>query len=179
MYRASVTIEAPVEAVWAYVGDSGRAGEWSVYFHHIAPLAASPAPDGAVGALRRCFRRADETGARWDEEVVALDPLRFRAIRTFALRGFRRRVQWLAPGAAFRVEQHYEPLGPEQTRLTFATVLRRPAVPPLTWVFARFAPEVLSVFRVNLANIKAAVEARRRGDPYRRPHPYEPTHPWD
>lgn len=178
-YRHAVTIHAPVEAVWAYVGDSRHAAAWSVYFDHIAPLAGSPVPDGAVGALRRCFRRADETGPYWDEEVTALDPLRYREIRTYGLRRFRRSIQALSAGVEFRVEQHYAPAGPDATRLAFATALRRPRLRPAAWAFARFAPEVVRVFRLNLENIRAAVEARHAGTPYRRLHPYEPVHPWD
>ena len=179
LYRCTVAIEAPVEAVWAYVGDSRRAAEWSVYFDHIAPLDESPAPDGAVGSLRRCYRRADRRGARWDEEVVAREPLRYRQIRTYALRGFRPVAQGLSTGAEFRVEQHYEADGPDRTRLTFATALSRPALPAAAWVFGRFASEVVRVFALNLENIKAAVEAQERGVPYRRPHAYEPAHVWD
>lgn len=174
-----VEIDAPLGAVWAYAGDSRRATEWSVYFDHIRPLPESPVPDGHVGALRRCFRRADETGVTWDEEVVARLPERYREIRTYALRGFRPLVQAVVAGTQYRVAQHYEALGPERTRLTFSTALRRPDVAPARWAFGAVAGEVVRVFRINLENIGAAVEAAHRGEPYARPHPYEPDHRWD
>jgi len=179
-YAHAVEIAAPVEAVWAYVGDSGRADEWSVYFDHISPLPESPVPDGRVGALRRCFRRADETGVWWDEEVVALRPQTHREIRTYALRGFRWPLQVLAGRVTYRVGQDYEALGPERTRLTFSTELRSPDVAPARWLFGRLlAGEVVRIFRLNLENIRAAVEAAHRAVPYDRPHPYEPANDWD
>ena len=178
-HGCGIEIDAPLETVWAYAGDSRRAAEWSVYFDHISPLAGSPVPDGQPGALRRCFRRADETGVTWDEEVVALIPWRYREIRTFALRGFRPFVQALAGGTQYRVCQHYDALGPGRTRLTFSTALRRPAVAPARWLFGTVADEVVRIFRLNLENIGAAVEAAHRGRPYVRPHPYEPAHRWD
>ena len=178
-YAHAVEIAAPLEAVWAYAGDSGRAGEWSVYFDHISPLPESPVPDGRVGALRRCYRRADETGVTWDEEVVALVSGAYREIRTYALRGFRPALQVGAAFTEYRVGQHYEALGPDRTRLTFSTDLRRPDLGPARWLFGRTAPEVVRIFRLNLENIAAAVEAAHRGEPYVRPHPYEPTNPND
>lgn len=178
-HAESVVIEAPPAAVWAYVGDSLRAGEWSVYFDHIAPLPESPVPDGQPGALRRCYRRADETGIVWDEEVVTVVPGRYREIRTYALRHFRPLMQPVASLTEYRVAQHYEALGPERTRLTFSTALARPDLAVARWAFRGFARDVTRVFRLNLENIKAAVEAAHRGAAYRRPHPYEPSHPWD
>ena len=178
-HARSVEIAAPVEDVWAYAGDSHHASEWSVYFDHIAPLPESPVPDGRVGALRRCYRRADETGPRWDEEVVALVPQRYREIRTYALRGFRPAVQWALSPTQFRVGQHYEALDADRTRLTFSTALLRPAIPGARAQFGRFAGDVERIFQVNLGNIRAAVEARHDGVPYVRPHPYAPDHRWD
>ena len=178
-HARAVEIDAPVEAVWAYAGDSRRATEWSVYFDHIAPLPESPVPDGQVGALRRCYRRADETGVTWDEEVVAVVPQRYREIRTYALRGFRPAVQWAVGATQYRVAQHYEAVGEDRTRLTFSTELLRPAVPFAGAAFGLVAGDVERIFQVNLENIRAAVEAAHRGEPVDRPHPYEPDHRWD
>ena len=115
----------------------------------------------------------------WDEEVVALVPRRYREIRTFALRGFRALMQPVAGITEYHVGQHYEPLGPSRTRLTFSTDLHRPNGRLAEWAFGFFARDVRRVFRVNLENIRAAVEAEHRDEPYHRPHPYETTHPWD
>ena len=178
-HAESIEIEAPLEDVWTYAGDSRRATEWSVYFDHITPLPESPVPDGQVGSLRRCYRRADETGIVWDEEVVAVVPGRYREIRTYALRHFRSLMQPVAAISAYRVAQHYDQLGPERTRLTFSTALARPNLVLARWAFRLFARDVVRVFRLNLENIKAAVEAAHRGTAYRRRHSYESVHPWD
>ena len=177
-YAERVEVDAPLDALWAYAGNSLLATDWSVYFHHISPLPESPVPDGQIGSLRRCYRREDETGPTWDEEVTALVPKRYREIRTYALRNFR----WVGLAARqteYRVGQHYESLGPERSRLTFSTELIRPRSVLAKGAFALFARETVRIFRVNLENIAAAVEADYRGEPYRRPHPYEPSHPLD
>ena len=109
----------------------------------------------------------------WDEEVVVLDPQRYREIRTYDLRGFRPMLQAGAAFTEYQVGQHYDVLGPERTRLTFSTALRRPDLAAARWLFGRTAPEVVRIFRLNLENIRAAVEAEHRDAVYDRPHPYE------
>mgnify|MGYP000754414534 CR=1 FL=1 len=178
-HAETMEIQAPLEDVWTYAGDSLRATEWSVYFDHISLLPGSPVPDGQVGALRRCYRRADESGVTWDEEVVALAPMAYREIRTYALRGFRPLMQDVVGWTQYRVAQNYEALGAERSRLTFSTDLLRPGLPPARWLFGAFADEVVRTFRLNLENIAAAIEADQRGEAYVRPHPYEPSHSWD
>lgn len=158
----SIVIEAPVEEVWAYVGQAGNAREWSVYFHHISPL---PGPaDGTLGAFRRCFRRANEQGKSWDEELVGIVPLRLRHIRMFEPIGF--------PGyrgAENDVWQRYEPLGPRRTRLEFRSAPVEGAKRRHRLLFRFSAWRTERTFELNLANIKAAVE---QGAAYARPHPY-------
>ena len=152
----SVVIEAPREDAWTYIGNSGNARQWSVFFSHITPLAGSP-PDGTVGNVRRCFRRPDETGITWDEELVEVLPLERRTIHVFNLRGFR------APGAKetqFITTQTYERLAPRQTRVTFRCWLDRPNDAIHRVIFWKSHWETARIFRVNLENIKAAVEHR-------------------
>jgi uncharacterized protein YndB with AHSA1/START domain len=160
----SVEIDAPVEAVWAYVGDSTLATEWSVYFHHITPLGGG---DGRVGALRRCFRRADEKGVRWDETVEEIVPLRLRRLKTFNVRGRR------APGSnvgEFDVWQIYEPLGPNRTRLTFATAPVAGSKRVTRFYFRAARGRTTRIFRENLENIAHAIE---QGAAYQRIHPFD------
>ena len=186
---AEVAIRAPMQAVWDYAGDSARATDWSVYFHHISPKASDAQgrplpPDGTVGSVRVCYRRGDETGVRWDERVMALEPegrARHRCIRTYDLRGLGGVAGALAPFTAYRVEQHYRQTAPQRTTLAFRTQLVRPD----WWGLARllfrrfFLPEVKRIFALNLENIKAAVEAEQAGRAYERPHPYEERHAWE
>lgn len=169
----SVVIEAPVEDAWAYIGDSRNARQWSVFFSHITPLPGTP-PDGTVGAVRRCFRRPDETGITWDEELIEAVPFQRREIRVFGLRGFR------APRAAeteLRTTQSYERLGPRRTRVTFSGRLDHPDDALQRMAFWLSHWEAARVFSVNLENIKAAVERRARPHPWEAKSPFDPPHP--
>jgi len=160
---ASIVIEAPVEAVWAYMGDSSKAREWSVFFHHITPLPGTP--DGEVGAVRRCFRNADEEGKRWDEVLAGVEPLRRRYVVAHAVQGFRPRP---INRETWHVWQVYEPLGPDRTRLTLRSAPRSRGVAGRTlgWLTAR---RTRRIYRENLANIKAAIE---QGADYARVFPF-------
>ena len=181
--EAEVVIDAPIEAVWAYVGESRYARAWSVYFHHITPQQTSgSAPDGALGALRTCYRRADETGVQWDEAVVMAeqeDTVWTRRLRSFNLRGFSGVPGLLDGRTTYAVEQQYVALGPRQTALRFRTHLEPGSDALLRLAFRFYAREVERIFRLNLENIKAAVEADVRGVAYVRLHPYEAVHPTD
>jgi Polyketide cyclase / dehydrase and lipid transport len=152
----SVVIEAPCEDAWTYIGNSSNARQWSVFFSHITPLAGTP-PDGTVGAVRRCFRRPDEAGITWDEELVEVVPLERRTIHVFNLRGFRAPR---AVGTEFVTTQTYERLDPRQTRVTFSCWLDRPKDAIQRVIFWKSHWETARIFRVNLENIKAAVEHR-------------------
>ncbi|HEV2132411.1 MAG TPA: SRPBCC family protein, partial [Longimicrobiaceae bacterium] len=162
----SVTIEAPVEEVWSYLGDSGNARQWSVFFHHIAPLDSL---DGRLGAERRCFRNPDRSGIRWDETVIALVPHRERRIHVYNLAGF---ALPRADRSEFETRQLYERPSPGTTRLTFTAELREPRDLLTRLLFRLTRSETERIFRRNLANIKAAVEQK---DAYKRLHDWEPT----
>ena len=181
--EAEIAIDAPIETVWAYVGESRAARAWSVYFHHITPQPTSgSAADGAPGALRTCYRRADETGVQWDEAVVRVEQegdVWTRRLRSFNLRGFSGVPGLLAARTAYDVEQRYVALGPQQTSLRFRTHLEPDSDALLRLAFRPYRNEVERIFRLNLENIKAAVEAEARGTAYVRRHPYEPAHPTD
>ena len=182
--EAEVVIDAPIEAVWTYVGASRNARAWSVYFHHITPHQTSgSAPDGALGALRTCYRRADETGEQWDEAVVMVhrddNTTWTRRLRSFNLRGFSGVPGLLAGHTTYAVEQRYVALGPRQTSLRFRTQLEPGSNALLRLAFRLYTHEVQRIFRLNLENIEAAVEAEARGVAYLRLHPYEAAHPTD
>jgi len=167
----TVTINAPIEAVWDYASDSSKAVEWSVFFTHIESLPGIE--DGKVGSLRRCFRRHDETGVMWDEEVVEIRPLEYRQIRTFNIRGFN---DPQFEDVEFKVEQHYEKIDETTSRLTFSSELKEPMNPMVILKLLFTVSEGRRIFRLNLENIKAAIEA---GEHYQRPHPYEPENRFD
>lgn len=176
-----VTIDAPRSAVWKYASDSDNAVEWSVYFDHISAVRRPGLPqDGEVGSERICYRRADERGIRWSERVLDITPERHRRILTYDLVGF------AAPSAAdmtYTVDQHYVRIDNETTKLRFSTRLRRRdgIVNAVRYPFEKVAYEVVAageterIFRLNLENIGAAIEARERGGDVDVPHEYEPT----
>ena len=160
--EGSIEIAAPVERVWAYVGDSTRAREWSIYFHHISPLPGPP--DGQVGALRRCFRRADEQGTRWDERVRGGERLRVRHIVSYDFVGIP-----VTKGAETDVWQLYESLGPDRTRLTFRTAPVKGTNLANRLSFAGSRRRAAEIFQKNLENIAAAIEGRPQVHPYESP----------
>lgn len=167
----TVTINRPIEVVWEYASDSSKATDWSIYFHHISPLAG--VEDGKVGSLRRCYRRADESGATWDEEVIEVKPLEYRQLKTFNLQNFKNPV---LKKAVFRVHQIYEKVDSKKTKLTFASEYIGPLELDIIQALLPAASETERIFMANLENIKAAIE---QGDEYQRPHPYEQKNIFD
>lgn len=173
--ESSVIIKASVDEVWAYLSDSSNAEDWSIYFDHITPQGDR---DGGLGSVRRCYRRADETGPTWDEVVLEVEAPHYRRMRTYDLRGFD------FPGhedLSFVVHQRVEAVGPDQTKLTLGSsieswgpILRNPK---LAWfLVTEFKPEATRIIEDNLVNIAHAVENGPDAPP---PRAYEPTHAWD
>ncbi len=109
----SLEIDATPKTVFNYLGESAHASEWSVYVHHITPLNADSISDGLVGSRRRCFRRADEAGTRWDELITEVVPYQKRQLTLNHLIGFPMSADNLA------TEQIYMPLSTERCQLTF------------------------------------------------------------
>ena len=154
MIRRTVDVAAPCSAVFDYLGNSANASDWSVFVDHIVPLNADSVPDGARGSIRRSFRRADETGMRWDEYFVEVEPERRRMLRIYDVRDVA--IQARTP---LLTEQVYEPLAADRCRLSFTlffegepTFADRVA---MTFVAYRLG----SIFASNIANVKRIVEA--------------------
>lgn len=156
----SVDVDRPADSVFRFLGNSANASKWSVYVDTIVALNPGTVADGAPGALRRCFTKPDGSGIRWDEEITAVEPARRRQLTIFNAQGFPIMARGLA------TEQRYTQLSGDKTRLTF-TLFFKDRTP--TWaegVKMRLgAYKVASVYRENLANIKAVVEGREL------PHP--------
>ena len=147
--KESVVINAPLESVWAYVGNSENAKEWSVYFSHIKPIAGQ---DGQVGGIRRCFRRSDETKNRWDEKTLELKPMTYRKIHTYALHGF---PDESFNSAEFHVHQRFEESADKKSvTLSFGSELLKPHDPISFFRFLWHSGEVSRVISLNLQNIK-------------------------
>lgn len=171
----SVDIDAPVKEVWEFLSDNRNANGWSVIFDHITPMASSPVAEGQIGALRRCYRNADNMGFFWDERTLTTEPYTYRSLRTSNISNtswdFFERYQ-------FTAHQTYEDLGNNRTRLTFGGDLDDYTKYSIDELFIFWATqfEVERVFRLNLENIKAMLEQKQD---YSRPHPWEANSPFD
>mgnify|MGYP005846136311 CR=1 FL=1 len=164
----SVVIDAPVEAVWEYVGNSDNAAEWSVFFEKIQPLPG--AKDGQTGALRRCFRATDHPEAIWwDEITLEIRENEYRRILAFNPHHFS--DPQLNRGEYY-VTQHFEEIQPGRTKLTFAQTQLRPRGIFKRLGFLQVGRDGSRIIQQNLENIKQAIESRRQGRPYNKPHSY-------
>jgi len=88
LVKNTVLIKTPVEQVYAYLGNSDNASEWSVYVDHISPLNSQEVADGKPGSLRRCFVKKNEKGKKWDEEVLAVELNKRRLLSCFNYKDF-------------------------------------------------------------------------------------------
>ncbi len=168
----SVVINAPIEKVWEYASDSTKAKDWSIYFDHISPMPqlSNGIPDGQVGSVRRCFRRADETGMYWDEDVVEVRPPFYRQIKTYNTHGHH---EAKLNEIEYKVEQLYEKIDDQHTRLTFQAQVSKGMDLKAMYYMLRDFQEGTRILQFNLENIKARIESDTR------PHPYETTLKWD
>jgi hypothetical protein len=159
----SVVISAPVSEVWTYASNSNNAKEWSIFFDHISPLPGIQ--DGQIGALRRCFRNANEQGPFWDEVVTEIVPEKLRQITTYNLTGFP--MNFIVEGQYVFVRQLYRQIDEKTSELAFLT-----APSPSASIFQKIAfyfsrSETQRIFKLNLENIKAQIERKAR------PHAWE------
>ena len=158
LIRQSVDVDAPCAAVFDYLGDSAHASDWSVFVDHITPLNTDSVPDGALGSVRRSFRKADETGMRWDEDFIAVEPARLRRLRIYDVRNVA-----LQSRTGLLTEQVYEPLTADRCRLSFTlffdgepTLRDRVAMTFVAYPLSR-------IFESNIGNVKRIVEAEAGG----------------
>jgi hypothetical protein len=152
----SIEIDASIDSVYAYVGDSRNAEDWSVYVDHISPLNSEECTDGSVGSKRRCFQEANEQGITWDEKVVEIIPSRKRRLTIYNLKGFSVEANGL------ETEQLYEAISPNKSHLTFTVFYgnRNPSgIESLKMYYASY--EMHRIFKKNLENIKQFVENKK------------------
>lgn len=157
LVKHTVHINAPVETVFKFLGNSANASRWSVFVDHISPLNADTVTDGKVGSKRRCFCHPDEKGTQWDELITEVVPGKKRQLTIYNMQGFSMSEEGLA------TEQLYESPGPNTTRLTF-TVFYKDKKPGLIGLLKTYlaAYRIKSIFRENMDNIKRLVEQENR-----------------
>jgi len=118
LIKQTIEIDAPVDTVFNYLGNSDNASDWSVYVDHISPLNAESYPDGVVGSTRRCFCEADETGTQWDELITEVIPNKKRQLTIYNLKGFPIDLENLA------TEQIYEKISDTKCSVTFTVFFK-------------------------------------------------------
>lgn len=157
LIRTEITIDAPTEVVFEYLGNSANASRWSTFVDHIIPTNPEQFRDGEPGSTRRCFCKPDRTGMRWDELITEVVPNRKRQLTIYNLKEFPMTADGLA------TEQIYQPLGPETTRLAF-TLFFKDHLPTLFEKVKMYiaAYRVASIYKSNLGNIKQLAEAEYR-----------------
>ncbi|GAC1694280.1 MAG: hypothetical protein NVS9B3_12510 [Gemmatimonadaceae bacterium] len=147
-------IDAACDSVFSYLGTSAHAHEWSVFVSHITPLNVGTVADGAVGSIRRSFKRADETGMQWDEYFTAVRAGRRRRLRIFNLKDAP-----LRSDTPLMTEQIYEPTA-RGCRLAFTLFFEgRPTLADEAKMRVA-AYEIARIFRRNMGNIKRLTEQR-------------------
>lgn len=151
--REEVVIQAPVDTVFAYIGNSDNAATWSVFVDHITPINTDKFPDGKVGCVRRCYTRADEKGATWDEEILLVEQNKRRRLSIFNLQDFTVKADHLL------TEQHYTVLDSNRTSLSFTLFFDQGKKSLWDEFKLKLAAwKAAGIFRRNLANIKKELE---------------------
>jgi hypothetical protein len=153
LIRHTVEINAHIETVYQFLGNSANASKWSVFVHHIATLNANEYPDGAVGSRRRCYCYANEQGRMWDELITENIPNQKRQLEIYNLQDFPMTANHLA------TEQLYEKTVDGKCRLTF-TVFFKNVQPTFAEQIKMYfgAYRIQSIFKKNMSNIKQIIE---------------------
>jgi hypothetical protein len=153
----SIEINAPIDSVFAFMGKSNLAAQWSVYVNHITVLNADKVKDGDVGCMRRCFCNANEQGIRWDETILEVIPNKKRQLSIYNMQGFPMMANNLA------TEQIYEKIDETHCKLTLC-VFFKDKEPGLFETFKTklAAFRILQIFKGNMANIKRLIETKQK-----------------
>lgn len=162
--KSSVTISMSKDSVYNVLGNSENARKWSVFVHHINTVNSSQIMDGTVGSIRRCYQNKDESGLRWDEEVIINKKNRTRRLSIFNMIHFDMSADYLM------TDQIYEDIedGCKLTFTLFFVVSKDiPFMDEIKMYFAAYAIE--DIFQKNLINIKHLVE---EGVYYQRVHSF-------
>lgn len=153
--KYTVEINASVDSVYRFLGNSGNASRWSVFVDHITPINADSFADGKQGSRRRCFCRADETGRQWDELITIDEPGIRRQLSIYNLQEFPITADHLA------TEQIYEGINYTGCKLTFIVFFNN-ADPGWIDQFKLYlaAYKITPIFRSNMNKIKAIMEGQ-------------------
>ncbi len=149
LVESKILINAPVEKIFAYLGDSDNASEWSVFVDHISPLNSHEVSDGTPGSIRRCFVKKDEKGKSWDEEILAVDLNKRRLLSCFNYRKF------ALTAGVLNTEQLYEETKDGHCLLSLTLFFPQEKTSLLKHLKMYYAAyQVSYLFEENLKNIK-------------------------
>ena len=156
LIKQTIIIDAPIEKVFGYLGNSDNASNWSVFVDHISTINGREVLDGKVGSERRCFVRKNKQGMQWDELTTEVIQNKKRQLTIYNLENFPITAQNLA------TEQIYQLTNDNKCALSF-TLFYKDVEP--TWgeyfktTFAAYL--IKSIFRKNMENIKEIIETSK------------------
>ena len=158
LVQHTIEIDAPVETVFQFLGNSANASQWSVFVNHITALNESEFADGVVGSRRRCFCNADEKGRQWDELITENMSNTKRQLEIYNLQEFPMTANHLA------TEQLYKKISNNKSSITF-TVFFTNAKPSFAETIKMYiaAYRIKSIFKKNMFNIKQVIEKKKYG----------------
>ena len=148
----TVEIDAPINDVYVYLGNSYNAKVWSVFVDHITPLNGKEFKDGKKGSIRRCFKNKNETGIFWDEKILIEKPNKKRQLNIYNIHGFS------ISGNGLLTEQLYETKN-GKTELSFVLYLDKKEsswIKELKLYIAAY--KVSKIFRGNIEKVKSILE---------------------
>ncbi|MBC8047136.1 MAG: SRPBCC family protein [Fimbriimonadaceae bacterium] len=154
--KHTITIDAPVDSVFNFLGNSDNVALWSVYIDHITPLNSDSIPDGKPGSRRRCFQNANEEGIKWDELITIVEKNKRRQLTIYDTKGFPMMAEPLA------TEQIYKSMNDNKCELTFTLFF--PDEKPSLVEFIKTslgAYKIKSVYEQNMQNIKTLIEQKK------------------
>ncbi len=157
LIKHSIDINAPVEKVYDFLGNSKNASRWSSFVNHITVLNQHNFTDGTAGSRRRCFRNANEKGMQWDELITEAESNQKRALSIYNLKDFSMTAQHLT------TEQLYETISEKKCTLTFTVFFKD--VKQTIWETIKMylaAYRINPVFEKNLSNIKQITEREQK-----------------
>jgi uncharacterized membrane protein len=148
----SVEIQKTPADVFAYLGNSDNAKDWSSYVNHIQVLNGDEFEDGSPGSTRRCYKNEDQSGIVWDEDIIEVEENSRRQLSLYNAKGFPIFAEGLY------TEQIYTPVGDSATILTFTLFYKSEPVLIELFKMHLVSYRVHSIFEKNLEKIKQIVE---------------------
>jgi hypothetical protein len=145
----TVKINTSLQKLYAYLGNSNNARQWSSYVHHITTLNADTIADGQIGSIRRCFKNENEKGVQWDEVVTQNIINNKREIQIYNAHDF------LVYQPGLYTSQLYTAIDSNTTQLQFCVYYHKEPTALFALFKTHFAAYTIQyIFNKNLANIK-------------------------